>query len=107
MIKDKFYWTIKTTIIGLVVFVIFLAILGTGCTRLEPFFIAFPYSFLITNYLSQGIWLMICLVFLEYPFYGFLLDKNKAHFKRTALIMAIIHIVLAIIAFQNLNSGFK
>lgn len=82
-------------------------IAGGGHGQLEPFFILFPYSFLIANYVTEEIWIIIILMLLQYPIYGYFLDKKPNDLKRTALIIAVIHIIFAVIAFQNLNPGFK
>ena len=106
MEKKKLTHTSKLTIIGLLLIVVCFLILGSGRSQLEPFFIVFPYGFLASNYLVEDIWIIIILMLLQYPAYGYLLDKSSAR-KLTALIIAVIHISLAIIAFQNLNPGFK
>jgi len=103
--RASYIW--KLSIVGMLLIIIVFVIAGGGHGRLEPFFIVFPYSFLVANHLTEAIWLMILLMFIQYPIYGYLLDKNRNQLKRTTLIIAIIHIVFAIIAFQNMDAGFK
>jgi hypothetical protein len=107
MEKKKWNYSFKLSIIGLLFMLIAFIIAGGGHGQLEPFIVLFPYSFLIGNYVSEEIWIIIILMLLQFPIYGYLLDKTPNQLKRTALILTIIHIVFMTIAFQNLNMGFK
>jgi hypothetical protein len=107
MEKKKWNYCLKLSIIGLLLMLFAIVIVGGGHGLLEPFFILFPYSFLIGNFVSEEVWIIMILILLQFPAYGYFLDKNPVHLKRTAIIMLIIHIICAIIASQNLNAGFK
>lgn len=107
MEKKKLTYVWKLSIVGMALIMVSFLIVGFGYSQLEPFFAIFPYAFIITKFIWDGTWLMILLIFLQYPVYGYLLDKNRNQLKRTGLIIAILHVVFAIIAFQNMNAGFK
>ncbi len=107
MEKKKWNYCFKLSIIGLLLMLISIVITGGGHGQLELFFSLFPYSFLIGNFVSEEVWIIMILMLLQFPVYGYFLDKKPKNLKRTALIISIIHIVFVILAFQNLNAGFK
>jgi hypothetical protein len=107
MEKKKWIYSFRLSIIGLLLMMIAIIIAGGGHGLLEPFFILFPYSFLIANYITEEFWIIIILMLIQYPIYGYFMDKKSTHIKRTVVVIVIIHIVFATIAFLNLNPAFK
>lgn len=106
MENRKMIYTSRLTIIGLLLMVMAFLILATGNSSLEPFFVLFPYGSLALNF-TEELWLIILLMLIQYPFYGFLLDKSPTRIKLVALIIVVIHIAFVVFEIRNMNTGFK
>ncbi|NNT71139.1 hypothetical protein HKT18_02815 [Flavobacterium sp. IMCC34852] len=100
-------WTGRLTIIGLLLLVINFMVIGGGHGYYELLFFTFPFPCLILNLFDEINILVILILLIQYPLYGLILDKNKKSIKKAGLIILITHIVFALIAYQNMPTGFK
>ena len=106
MEKKKMSYTFSLSIIGVLLFFLAFMILASGNSQLEPFFILFPYGSLALDVI-QELWLIVLIMLLQYPFYGYLLENNPKRIKRLSLFIILIHITFVIYAFHSMETGFK
>ena len=107
MANIKLSWTVKLSIIGLLLLLINFFVIGGGHGYFELLFITFPYSCLLLNIFDEINLSCIFLFLIQYPIYGYFLDKNHEKIKIVMLSIMIIHLVFSIIAYQNMPVGFK
>lgn len=105
--ENRLNWTIKMTIIGLLLIIINFFIIGGGHGYFEPLFFLFPIPCILLNYFYEINLIVIVLIFAQFPIYGFILDKNKNQLRKMSLTLLIIHVILGIIALQFIPVGFK
>lgn len=105
--NTKLSWTAKLSIIGLLLLLINFFVIGGGHGYFELLFITFPYSCLLLNIFDEINLFCIFLFLIQYPIYGYFLDKNHEKIKIVMLSIMIIHLVFSIIAYQNMPVGFK
>jgi hypothetical protein len=106
MNNKKQTWISKMTIIGFLLIIINLIFLVFGYNHFELFYFCFPFAGLVLNYLDP-LSLFIIILFLQFPAYGFILDKSSKNLKKIFFIIAITHIIAFILAYQNMIVGFK
>ena len=107
MANKKLSWTAKLSIIGLLLLLINFFVIGGGHGYFELLFITFPYSCLLLNIFYEINLFVIFLFLIQYPIYGYFLDKNHEKIKIVMLSIIIIHLIFSIIAYQNMPIGFK
>lgn len=105
--NKKLNWTIKLSIIGLLLLLINFFVIGGGHGYFELLFFTFPFPCLILNVFDEINLFVIFLLFVQYPFYGFILDRNPEKIKNVMLLIGLSHIVFSIIAYENMPIGFK
>lgn len=103
----KLSWFSKMTIIGLILIIINFLIIGGGHGYFEPLFFSFPIPCILLNYFYEINFIVVILIFAQFPIYGFILDKNKNQIRKMSLTLLIIHVILGIIALQFIPVGFK
>ena len=104
--KNGLNWKVKTTIIGLLLIIINFMFLCCGYNHFELFYFCFPFAGLVLNYFDP-LYLFIIILFLQFPIYGFILDKSSKDLKNIFFIIAITHVIAFILAYQNMIIGFK
>ena len=105
--SKKLSWFSKMTIIGLILIIINFLIIGGGHGYYEPLFLSFPIPCILLNYFYEINLIIIILIFVQFPIYGFIIDKNKNQIRKMSLTLLIIHLILGIIALQFIPVGFK
>lgn len=103
MKNKKQTWISKMTIIGLILIIINFVFLACGYNHFELLYFCFPYAGLILNYFDE-LYFFVIFLFIQFPVYGFVFDKNL---KKGFLIIVITHIIAFFIAYQNMIVGFK
>ena len=77
MANIKLSWTVKLSIIGLLLLLINFFVIGGGHGYFELLFITFPYSCLLLNIFDEINLSCIFLFLIQYPIYGYFLDKKQ------------------------------
>ncbi|PZO30064.1 MAG: hypothetical protein DCF13_04450 [Flavobacteriaceae bacterium] len=105
--NTKLSWTVKLSIIGLLLLLINFFVIGGGHGYFELLFITFPYPCLLLNIFDEINLFGIFLFLIQYPIYGYFLDKNCEKIKSVTLSIIITHLIFSIIAYQNMPISFK
>jgi hypothetical protein len=95
--KDKLNWTIKLSIIGFLLTIICILISGGGHGFMEPLYVIFPYSFLLGETFKDETWLFFLFMFVQFPIYGFIIDKWNT--KTTLVLLILLHLITVVCVF--------
>ena len=98
-------WTGRLTIIGLLLLLLNFMVIGGGHGYFELLFFTFPFPCLFLNLFDEINLLVILLLLLQYPVYGYFIDKIKT--RKAILILLLLHIIFAFIAYQDMPTTFK
>jgi hypothetical protein len=107
MMKNKLSWTFKLSIFGLILIILNFILIGGGYGFFKILYFCFPFPCLLMMNLDKLNPIIIILLFLQFPIYGCVIDKYNNRFKYVGLIVFVFHLIFAIIALQNVPSGFK
>lgn len=83
--------TIKLTIVGFLLMIICVLISGGGHGFIEPLYVVFPYSVLLTQFFGDYEWLILLIMFIQFPIYGFIIDKWKT--RKTLILILLTHLM--------------
>lgn len=72
---------------------------GGGHGFLQPLYIVFPYSILLTQIFTEELWLLFLIMFIQFPIYGFIIEKWKT--KTTLILVFLIHIIVVVCVFLS------
>ena len=108
ILEDKnLNWAIKLTIVGFLLMIICVLLSGGGHGFIEPWYVVFPYSVLLTQFFGDYEWLILLIMFIQFQIYGFIIDRNKNKIMKTILILLIFHLIFGIAALQFITGDLK
>lgn len=70
---------------------------GGGHGFLQPLYIVFPYSILLTQIFTEETGLLFLVMFIQFPIYGFIIDKYKT--SKTLFLILLLHLIAIICVF--------
>ena len=96
-INRQFTWTIRFTLLTVPALIIALLFMGAGHGTWIPATWLFPYGMIGTLFIDRVATPFIILAILQYPVYGFLIDRTgkKKKQRRRLYWIPVIHVVLA------------
>ncbi len=106
--NKKYYWTKRLSIVGIFLIIINFFIIGLGIKSFDFLYLSFPIPCLFIDlFYELNLILIFLFILFQYTIYGYILDLSKNRIKITTYCLAIIHIVIFIIAYQNMITNFK
>jgi hypothetical protein len=105
MVKGKYKWTLRLSVLTPILLMFSVFIMGGGHGYFEPTICLFPWATVSIIWLSTLTLPYIIVGLIQYPMYGFLIDKTDKK-GRAFLLILLIHMILAIIILKYRNENW-
>ncbi|HEY0676857.1 MAG TPA: hypothetical protein VGD17_01180 [Chitinophagaceae bacterium] len=103
--RSRFKWTIILSLLTPLLFLIAVAFMAGGHGWYEPAMTLFPFGMLETLWLDRITQTSLFIGTLQFPLYGFLIDKTRCKHYGNKLILALVIMHLALAVFIIIYCG--
>jgi len=104
---QKYKWTIRLTVLTPFLLVLAIFLMGGGHGYFEPTFVLFPLATILFFWYHTMNPAFLCMALIQYPLYGFILDKYRQRLPYIGLLIILLHLLLAILSYSICPEIFK